>query len=166
MINNDADNYGFEFQVQSSPSDGWDVIFGLSWFDATVKDVPLRIGSPLPPKDVKPNYAPELQISGLVRYSWDALNGTMAIVASAAYTDEFYYNMRNFDADKFDDSTMVNLRWSWLSADAHWEVALLFNNITDERAGVQGFDLATLCGCNEVSYQPPRSYGINLRYSF
>ena len=90
----------------------------------------------------------------------------MAIVASAAYTDEFYYNMRNFDADKFDDSTMVNLRWSWLSADAHWEVALLFNNITDVRAGIQGFDLATLCGCNEVSYQPPRSYGINLRYSF
>ena len=166
VINNDADNYGFEFQVQSSPTDGWDIIFGLSWFDATVKDVPLRIGSPLPPRDVKPNYAPELQISGLVRYSWDALNGTMAIVASAAYTDEFYYNMRNFDADKFDDSTMVNLRWSWLSADAHWEVALLFNNITDERAGVQGFDLATLCGCNEVSYQPPRSYGINLRYSF
>ena len=166
VINNDADNYGFEFQVQSSPTDGWDVIFGLSWMDATVKDVPLRIGSPLPPIDVKPNYAPELQISGMVRYSWDALNGLMAIVANAAYSDDFYYNMRNFDADQFDAATMVNLRWSWLSADARWEVAVLANNVTDERAGVQGFDLATLCGCNEVSYQAPRSYGINVRYSF
>jgi len=166
VINNDADNYGFEFQVQSSPADGWDLLFGLSWMNPTVKDVPLRIGSPLPPRDVKPNYAPELQVSGLVRYSWDALNGTMAIVADANYSDEFYYNMRNFDADTFDSYTMVNLRWSWLSADATWEVALLFNNITDERAGIQGFDLATLCGCNEVSYQPPRWYGINVRYSF
>jgi iron complex outermembrane receptor protein len=166
VINNDADNYGFEFQVQSSPTDGWDVIFGLSWFNATVKDVPLRIGSPLPPRDVEPNYAPELQVSGLVRYSWEALSGTMAIVASAAYTDDFFYNMRNFDADKFDNSTMVNLRWSWLSANGNWEIAAFVNNLTDERAGIQGFDLATLCGCNEVSYKPPRWYGINVRYSF
>jgi iron complex outermembrane receptor protein len=166
VINNDADNYGFEFQLQSSPFDGWDFIFGLSWFNATVKDVPLRIGSPLPPRDVEPNYAPELQVSGLLRYSWDALNGTMSAVANAAYTDEFFYNMRNFTADKFDSSMMVNLRWSWLSADASWQVTLLIDNVTDERAGIQGFDLATLCGCNEVSYQPPRLYGINLRYSF
>ena len=36
----------------------------------------------------------------------------------------------------------------------------------DERAGIQGFDLATLCGCNEISFQPPRWYGISLKRSF
>ena len=40
------------------------------------------------------------------------------------------------------------------------------HNLTDEKAGIQGYDLATLCGCNEVSYRPPRWYGISVKYSF
>lgn len=166
VINSDADNYGFEFQVQSTPADGWDLLFGFAWMDPTVKDVPLRINSPLPPRDVKPNYAPELQASGLVRYYWDAFGGTMSLVADATYSDEYYYNLRNFDADKFDSYTMWNLRWGWMNEDRTWDIALVFRNITDERAGIQGFDLATLCGCNEVSYQPPRWYGLQMRYNF
>lgn len=166
VINSDADNYGFEFQIQSSPAEGWDLVAGLSWFDATVKDVPLRINSPLPPRDVDPNYAPEFQVSGLIRYSWDALGGSMAWVIDGRYSDEYFYNLRNFDADKFDDYFELNTRLSWLSSDARWEVALIVQNLTDERIGIQGFDLATLCGCNEVSYKPPRWYGINFRYSF
>jgi iron complex outermembrane receptor protein len=166
VINSDADNYGAEFQVQTSPADGWDLMFSVSAFNATVKDVPLRINSPLPTRDVDPNYAPELQAMGLVRYSWNAMNGVMALSANASYSDDYFYNLRNFDADKFDSYTEVNVRWSWLSDDAHWEVGLMVNNLTDERIGIQGFDLATLCGCNEISYKPPRWYGVNLRYAF
>ena len=166
VINSDADNYGAEFQVQTSPADGWDLMFSVSAFNATVKDVPLRINSPLPTRDVDPNYAPELQAMGLVRYSWNAMNGSMALAANASYSDDYFYNLRNFDADKFDSYTEVNVRWSWLSDDAHWEVALMVNNLTDERIGIQGFDLATLCGCNEISFKPPRWYGVNLRYAF
>ena len=128
VINNDAENYGAEFQIQTSPAEGWDVVFGVSWFDATVKDVPLRINSPIPPQDRKPNYAPELQAMALLRYSWDAFNGSMALAATASYSDEYYYNLRNFDADKFDNYTEVNLHWSWTSADLHWEIALLVKN--------------------------------------
>ena len=166
VINNDADNYGFEFQVQSSPAEGWDLVAGISWFNATVKDVPLRINSPLPPLDVDPNYAPEFQASGLIRYSWDALGGNMAFVVDGRYSDEYFYNLRNFDADKFSSYFEVNTRLSWLSSDSRWEFALIVHNLTDERVGIQGFDLATLCGCNEISYKPPRWYGINFRYSF
>ncbi len=166
VVNADADNYGMEFQVQSSPADGWDLLFGVSWMDATVKDVPLRINSPLPPRDVKPTYAPEFQATGLVRYSWQAMGGEMALVLDGTWSDEYYYNLRNFDADKFDSYAMFNLRWSWLSPNESWEVALIGRNLTDEAAGIQGFDLAALCGCNEVSYQPPRWYGVNLRFNF
>ena len=165
-MNADADNYGIEFQVQSSPADGWDILAGVAWMDATVKDVPLRVNSPLPSTDVKPTYAPEFQASGLVRYAWPMMDGEMAVSVDATYSDEFFYNLRNFDADKFDSYTLLNLRWSWLSPDARWEVALVGQNLTDEAAGIQGFDLATLCGCNEVSYQPPRWYGFNVRVNF
>ena len=50
--------------------------------------------------------------------------------------------------------------------DGLWDLALVFRNISDERAGIQGFDLATLCGCNEVSFQPPRWYGLQARFNF
>ena len=166
VINADADNFGVELELQTSPAEGWDILLGLSWFDATVKDILLRNGSPLPPRDVDPTYAPELQATALVRYEWPALGGMMNVRGDISYSDEFFYNLRNFDADKFDSYAMVNAGIGWVSESENWQVGFKINNLTDERVGVQGFDLATLCGCNEVSYRPPRWYGINVKYSF
>jgi iron complex outermembrane receptor protein len=166
VINADAENYGVELELQTSPAEGWDVAVGVSWFDATVKDILLRGGSPLPPRDVDPTYAPELQASLLVRYEWAALGGNMSVRADASYSDEFFYNLRNFDADKFDAYTMVNAGVGWSSQDDLWQLDLQIRNVTDERAGIQGFDLATLCGCNEISHQPPRWSGVSLRRTF
>ncbi len=166
VVNADAENMGAELELQLSPGEGWDILLSGAYLDATVKDVPYRIGSPLPPEDRNPTYSPEFQAAALVRYEWSALNGTMAIQGDATYSDEFYYNLRNFDADRFDSYVIANARLSWLSADAHLETALMVRNFTDERAGTIGFDLATLCGCNEVAYREPRWYGVNIRYNF
>ena len=113
-----------------------------------------------------PTYAPEFQATALARYEWPAFGGTMNVRGDITYSDEFFYNLRNFDADKFDSYTAVNAGIGWTSGDETWEVGLKINNLTDERIGIQGFDLATLCGCNEVSYQPPRWWGLNVRYGF
>lgn len=166
VVNADAENYGAELELQLSPGEGWDILLSAAYLDATVEDVPLRIGTPLPPIDVNPTYAPEWQVTALVRYQWQALGGTMAVQSDASYSDEFFYNLRNFDADKFDSYVVANARLSWLSASQHWETSLMVRNFTDERAGNIGFDLATLCGCNEVSYREPRWYGLNVRYNF
>ncbi len=166
VINADADNIGMELELQSSPAEGLDVILSMSYFDATVKDIPLRSGSPLPPRDVDPTYAPELQMTGLVRYEWPISSGSLAIQGDISYSDEYYYNLRNFDADKFDSYVMLNSQLSWMSTDGLWQATLAVRNLTDERAGVQGFDLATLCGCNEVSYRDPRSVNIGIRREF
>jgi iron complex outermembrane receptor protein len=61
---------------------------------------------------------------------------------------------------------MANARVSWVSANENLEAAFAIRNLSDERAGIQGFDLATLCGCNEVSYRAPRHYTLNVRYNF
>jgi iron complex outermembrane receptor protein len=166
VINADAENKGLELELQTSPIDGLDALLSFSWFDATVKDVPLRVGSPLPPVDVDPTYAPEVQVTGLLRYAWPLFSGMMAIQGDFSYSDEYFYNLRNFDADKFDSYVMVNSRLGWTSQDGHWEAAFSVNNVTDERAGIQGFDLASLCGCNEISFQPPRWYGFSVKYAY
>lgn len=165
VVNNDADNRGLELELQSSPAEGLDLLLSVAWFDATVKNVPLRVGGPII-RDVDPVYAPEFQASGLVRYEWQALGGTMNIQGDFSYSDEFFYNLRNFDADKYDSYTMIGARLGWENAEENLNVSLNIRNLTDERAGIHGFDLATLCGCNEISFQPPRWYGITARYSF
>ncbi len=166
VVNADAENYGMELELQTSPMEGLDAMLSVAVFDATVEDILLRNGSPLPARDVKPTYAPEFQATGLVRYEWPALNGMMAVQGDVSYSDEFYYNLRNFDADKFDSYVIGNAQLNWVDASANWQVSLAVRNITDERAGVQGFDLATLCGCNEVAYRDPRSYSISVKREF
>ncbi len=89
----------------------------------------------------------------------------MHIQGDVSYSDSFFYNLRNFDADQYDSYTLVNAILGWTSAEEHWDLSIALRNITDEHAGIQGFDLATLCGCNEMSFQPPRWYGISFRYT-
>ena len=165
VINADAENKGVELELQASPVDGLDFLLSAAWFDATVKDVPLRVDGPIV-RDVDPTYAPEFQFTGLVRYEWPAFDGRMYVGGDVSYSDEYFYNLRNFDADKFESYTMVNARVGWISDSDRVEASLKLENVTDERAGIQGFDIATVCGCNEISFQPPRWYGVNLRYSF
>ena len=45
VLNADADTVGAELELQTSPIDGLDAMLSLAYFDATVQDVPLRIGS-------------------------------------------------------------------------------------------------------------------------
>ena len=166
VVNADANNVGAEMELQTSPIDGLDALLSFSWFDATVENVPLRINSPNPPRDVNPTYAPEFQATGLLRYQWPMFNGNMAVQGDFSYSDSYYYNLRNFDADKFDSYVLVNARLGWTSQDEHWEASFQVHNLTDAKAGIQGFDLATLCGCNEISFRPPRWYGFSLRYNY
>jgi iron complex outermembrane receptor protein len=179
VINQDAETYGLEFEVQTSPIEGLDALLSIGWFDATVQDVPLRAeapsdggaapctaGSTVICKDVEPVYAPSTQVAGLLRYEWSIGPGMMNVQGDFSWSDSFYYNLRNFDADQFDSYTLVNAVVGWVSPEEHWAVNLAARNLTDENAGIQGFDLATLCGCNEISFRAPRRYEVNVKFSF
>ncbi len=167
VINADARTYGVELELQTSPVEGFDAILSASWFDATVEDVPLRIGSAIS-RDVDPTYAPEFQFTAIARYEWPvaALGGRLHIAGDLSYSDQYFYNLRNFDADKFDSYVMVNLGAGWASEDGRWQARFKVNNLTDARAGIQGFDIATACGCNEIAFRAPRWYGVNVKYAF
>jgi iron complex outermembrane receptor protein len=43
---------------------------------------------------------------------------------------------------------------------------LRVDNATNKLIGLQGYDLAGLCGCNEVSYRLPRVFSVRTRVSF
>jgi iron complex outermembrane receptor protein len=166
VINADARTYGAELSVQANPVKGLDLSLSASAFNSKVKNVPLRVGGPVV-IDAKPTYAPETQISGLVRYAWDMFGGSMALRADATYSSSYFYNLRNFSADKFKGYVMVNAGASWSPTSDNLELGVDIFNLTNKRdIGLQGFDLATLCGCNEVSYKPPRTFAVHARYKF
>lgn len=170
VINADAETVGAELELQTSPIEGLDILFSAGWFDSEVQDVPFRPFDPsLPPPivgDVEPVYAPPVQVAGLARYEWPLFGGFARIQGDFSYSDSFFYNLRNFDADQFDSYTLVNASIGWQTEDGVFDLGLVFRNITDERAGIQGFDLATLCGCNEVSYRAPRWWGLQAKVAF
>ncbi|HQX47634.1 MAG TPA: TonB-dependent receptor, partial [Steroidobacteraceae bacterium] len=166
VINADQRTYGAELELQTNPIEGLDISLSGGLLDAKLKNVPLRANSPLPPRDVRPIFTPEVQVTGMVRYSWPALGGLLHIRSDAAYVGSVYYNLRNFDADKFPSYLLVNGEFGWTSGDDAWQVSLNLRNITQEKAGGMGYDLASLCGCNEVSYLPPRWLGVSLKRSF
>jgi iron complex outermembrane recepter protein len=163
VINADDRTYGGEASLATSPVRGLDVGLSVSYFDAKVKDVPLRAGGPIV-RDVKPVYAPPLQGNAFVRYEWQAFGGKLSVQSDASYTDPFYYNLRNFDGDKFGRAVMVNAGIGW--SNDNWELNFRVKNLTNVNPGVVGFDLATLCGCNAVSYKPPRFFQLGARYNF
>lgn len=165
VINADARTIGGEISLQANPARGLDLALAFSQFDAKVKDVPLRFGGPIR-KDLKPTYAPETQASAIVRYAWDMFGGELAANGNLSYSSSYFYNLRNFDADKFGAYANLDLGLTWTSPSKTLELGLTIDNVTDHRIGIQGFDLATLCGCNEVSYKLPRTYSVHTRVSF
>jgi len=163
VVNADDTTYGAEASLFTSPVVGLDLGLSASYFDAQVKDVPLRVDGPIV-RDVKPVYAPSFQASAIARYEWDAFGGRLSVGTDAQYSSSFYYNLRNFDADKFGRYVMVNAGIGW--SDGTWDLNFRIKNLTDVRAGMQGFDLASLCGCNETSYKSPRFFQLGARYNF
>lgn len=165
VVNADARTYGGELSLQANPVRGLDLALAVSAFDARVKNLPLRVGGPIS-RNVKPTYAPETQMSGLVRYGWNAIGGELAVKGDFSYSGSYFYNLRNFDADKYGSYVLVNLGFGWTAADKGLELGLSVDNVTNKRIGMQGFDLATLCGCNEVSYRLSRTFSVKARYNF
>lgn len=162
ISNEDATVLGMELDVWSSPVEGLDLMFGVSSFDAEVEDVQIAPGIF---RNVEPAYAPQSQLAGLVRYEWPVLNGKLAIQVDANYSDEFFHNLRNFDSQKYDSYTVANARLTYTGPEEKWQLSAWVNNFTDERYRLVGFDLATLCGCNEDSYGKPRWWGVTFHFN-
>ena len=163
VTNQEATNVGGEIDIALTPFEGLDLIMGLGAFDFTVKDVAFPGGIV---GDREPTYSPDFTWSGLARYEWPVANGTMAVQMDANYRSKFYTNVNNFAANAIDDSIDGNANMSYTASGGKWSLTFFVNNIANARNETIKFDLATLCGCNEVAYVKPRWFGGSLRYNF
>lgn len=165
VFNADAEFYGIELDVAANPFDNFDIMLGFSWIDATVEDVNV---APSLARDVEPTFTPEYQTSGLARYTWPALlaDGDLALQMDFNYASEAFYNINNFGTHEMDSYVVGNARLTWYHPNNKLEAQFFVNNLADEQYQNIGFELSTICGCDERSYGRPRWFGGRIRYSF
>ncbi|MFC7050972.1 TonB-dependent receptor [Emcibacter nanhaiensis] len=163
--NADAMIKGMELELFINPASGLDIMLSASYVDAEVENLEIAPGVF---RDVKPAFTPDFQATGLIRYEFEpeVFGGHVSVQADATFVDEIYHNIRNFDSQKLDSYVITNVRADWTSVDMDWTVSAFVSNVFDESYATIGFDLANLCGCNEMLYGKPRWWGVSVRRDF
>lgn len=162
ITNRDAKLQGIDAELYSSPIDGLDLVFGASYLDQVVYDVPV---GPLT-LDRKMPYAPEWNLTALARYEWAFLDGTLAVQANANYVSEQYLGLSNADVLREPSYTLANARTTYTFPGDQVSVSLFVDNITDETYRTLAFDLSGFLGSVESQTNLPRTYGISLNYAW
>ncbi|MFC7047639.1 TonB-dependent receptor [Emcibacter nanhaiensis] len=185
-LNAQAENKGFEVEIQANPVDGLDLNFGIAYTDVTVSEVTglttnvdtdgdgvddvdslFPVGT-----EVKPVQTPKWNLNGLIRYEFDAGEGRVALQADGQYRAKHYFALTNLPASTQDGYFIGNASVTYYSPDENWSVRAFVKNFTDENYLVQTFDLSGnvtnggLFGLIEKYYGMPRTWGVNLTYNF
>ncbi len=165
VFNVDASYDGFELELFTNPVDNLDLVFGLGIIDPTVQDVNVAPGIP---RDVEPSFTPETQFNALGRYTWPSpwMGGSLALQVDGNYASSSFHNINNFGTHRMDSYWRGNMSLMWTSEDERWEVSGFVDNFSDTRNQNIGFELSTVCGCDEQSFGLPRMYGARIRYNY
>jgi iron complex outermembrane receptor protein len=164
IFNADAEMFGAEIELQSSPMEGLDLQFGLSYLDATVEDIPQRSTPGV--QDRTPVAAPEWTANALVRYEWPAFGGSWSVMGWAYYQSETYYDILNHPVSREDGYTVVNFRTAFVPANDNLEFYAFVNNAFEEEYIRYSFDFTIPFGFNQRSFGPPRWWGAGFTYSW
>jgi len=161
IANADARYYGGEVELAARPLPVLDLSLNASYLDAKVKDVAVASGVR---RDVRPAYTPEYSVAGFVRYRvpTPVLNGNVALQLDGSYRGESSANLRNFEVEDLDAYGQLNASLGWTDAESGISLTGFVKNITDDRYETSVVDIATLCGCAQISYSDPRTWGLRL----
>ncbi|MEX0300354.1 MAG: TonB-dependent receptor, partial [Kordiimonas sp.] len=182
-LNADCTSKGFEVEYQASPAEGWEMLMGIGFIDAEVTDVPgvtFDVDTPLgiveaaaPGASLTSVQTPKWNLNGMVRYEFEVGDAYVAFQTDAQYRSEHFFALVQTPASTEDGYAVVNASLTWMSGDDDWSLRFFVSNLFDEEYKVQTFDLSgnidnggVFLGMIEEYYGRPRTWGINLNYSF
>lgn len=162
--NRDAEMSGFEVELQTSPVDGLDILFGAAYNDADIE---------LDGRESRPVQSPEWNINALVRYQWDMANGKVAVQLDSDYRSEQLFALSGLNSVNQGGYTVTNASVSYATEDEKWLFSLFVDNIFDEEYRVQQFDLTGnlfegdgVMGLIEEYYGRPQWWGFSATVNF
>lgn len=185
-LNAQSKNKGFELEVQSSPIDGLDMQFGIAYVDVDVTDIPgITLGvdttgdgnNDVPPlfddnPVLEPVQTPNWNLNGLLRYEFAVDKGRLALQMDGQYRAGHFFALTNLAAVTEGGYFIGNASMTYYGEGENWSMRVFVKNFTDKKYVVQSFDLSGsvsnggLFGLIENYYGMPRTWGVNLSYSF
>ena len=164
VVNLDANETGFEAELNSRPVDGLTLQVGLSFLDSTVKHILLPDLTTIEDHDLP--QAPNVSGNALARYDFDLGAGTLGIQGDVQYSSDFCFTVLCAPDEHEDSYTVANARVSWDSSSRRWGVAAFVNNMFEEKYRVYAFDSSLFAGVVAGVYAKPRWYGVSATYRF
>ena len=163
IFNSNAEVQGLELELQSTPVAGLDLAVGLALLDATAEGIPTPAGDAV--RDRNMVAAPEISLTGMLRYEWLAMGGTMSAMFWGNWQSSMYFDIQNVPVSEQESYAIGNFRVAFRSADERWEVGAFVHNIADEEYKRYTFDFTGTFGFNQLAYGRPRWAGVSFRYS-
>ncbi len=162
VTNSDATASGGELELFWSPGDGWDVVLGAAFLDSEVDFVPAVFPMSGTTNAEFPQ-APSTSLNGLVRKSWDAMNGQFAIQLDGNWNGEQWMEGTNSLVSKQDSYGVANASLTYNTD--RWSASAWVKNLADEDYLLYNLDLG-LAGFIEQVYAPPRQWGVTVRINW
>ena len=159
--NASAESYGAELEIQSSPTEGLDLIFGIAYNDV---EVDLENGTP----KTTSIQSPKWNLNALVRYEFDAGPGKLAAQIDGQYRSRHFFSLTGLETVEENGYVIANASLRYAAPENNWHVTAFVHNFTDEEYLVQTFDLSgpDVFGMVEQYYGRPRWAGVSLGVNF
>lgn len=136
-----AQTKGVEWDLDWAATDALTLTFAGSYNDAELQEDFWRLDSdreeglpPDSPAGTAMPYVPELQLTGIARWNFNAMNMPWFAQAAAAYSDSAWNDLEVDNRQQMDSCTEVNL--STGIEKEEWSLTLYVNNVTDERCQI------------------------------
>lgn len=165
VLNRDSKTNGGELSIKAVPARGLNITAGVSYTDAKVFNFPTDVTLQVV-NTVRPSFTPKWRSNLDVRYSHSFHNGTLTWDANWTYRSSMFFSLRNFSAVSDVGHSKFGAGISWEDHSEQLNFGLRVENLTNERIKTSVFDVASVCGCVDVSYELPRVYTLSVRYNF
>jgi outer membrane receptor protein involved in Fe transport len=162
---------GIETELDFAASENLRLSGGVAWLHSrfdTFTNAPFRQTNPVSvaPGDASGNtipFSPEFQIMANADLRTPLANGAeLHFLGSLQFNDGMYFEADNQLKQK--SYARINAGVRWNAADGRYNVKLWANNLTNEK--VISYSSTLGDGTRDVTYQPPRTYGLTVGYDF
>jgi iron complex outermembrane receptor protein len=158
-----AEMYGAEAEITATPFENFDLSMSLGYLHAEYGDY-VSLGG-----DYSGNrmpQAPEITFTTTAAYTIDiGENGSIKPQVDVSYRSSVFFDATETARIATDALWQVNAQLSWISPEGEIEAGLWGRNLTDEDSIVAISPIDSL-GLDLLTYAPPATYGVFVRYAY
>jgi|TARA_B110000259_G_scaffold186143_1_gene236694 iron complex outermembrane receptor protein len=164
IFNSGAEISGFELDITSNPSEGVDLVLGISHLDTEIIDLPTAV---YPGGVSESVLSPKFSINAIARKSWMASSGGLfSAQVDMSWKASHVFNIVISPVVEEPSHAVFNTRITYIDPSDNYEASFFIKNLTDTEYRRYAFDTSAYFGATEDVWGEPRWAGINLLVRF